>query len=120
MKKRLQLLPLLCLVFLTPKSNAVQKRGVVEEVGNIFEEFTHGFDQIQKAARHEVSRLKPWAETLEREMKPALSRVEERLGSTLDNLGFSFGRDRVDSHAVDTTGNLLWMITWIHSKLILF
>ena len=72
------------------------------------EGFSTGFDQMQKAARHEVSKLRPWAETLEREMKPALTRVEERLGSTLDNLGFSFGRDRVDSHAMDTMGKKIF------------
>ena len=38
-------------------------------------------------------------------MKPALSRVEERLGSALDDFGFSFGNERIDSHIMDTTGN---------------
>ena len=37
-------------------------------------------------------------------MKPALSRVEERLGSALDDFGFSFGNERIDSHIMDTTG----------------
>ena len=49
-----------CLVFAT-SAFGIQKRGVVEEVGNIFESFTNGFtnsfDQIHKAAREEVSRL---------------------------------------------------------------
>jgi transforming growth factor-beta-induced protein len=97
----------ICLVFAT-SAFGIQKRGVVEEVGNIFESFTNGFtnsfDQIHKAAREEVSRLQPWAAELEREMKPALSRVEERLGSALDDFGFSFGNERIDSHIMDTTG----------------
>ena len=50
----------ICLVFAT-SAFGIQKRGVVEEVGNIFESFTNGFtnsfDQIHKAAREEVSRL---------------------------------------------------------------
>ena len=37
-------------------------------------------------------------------MKPALSRVEERLGSALDDFGLSFGNERIDSHIMDTTG----------------
>ena len=52
-----------------------------------------------------LSILQPWAAELEREMKPALSRVEERLGSALDDFGFSFGNERIDSHIMDTTGN---------------
>lgn len=63
-----------------------------------------GFDQVQRAAETEMSKLKPWAETLEREMKPAMDRVEERLGSALDRLGMTFGRDRVDSHVMNTNG----------------
>merc|ERR1711963_474981 len=100
-------LGLICLIFAT-NALGMQKRGVVEEVGNIFETFTHGFtnsfDQFHKVAREEVSRLQPWATELEREMKPALTRVEERLGSALDDLGFSFGNERIDSHIMDTTG----------------
>ena len=99
MKKAILLLGLFCTSCL-----GVQKRGVVEEVGNIFEGFSSSFDQIGRAAREEVNKLGPWAETLEREMKPALTRVEERLGSALDNLGFTFGNERVDSHFMDTTG----------------
>ena len=99
MKKAILLLGLFCTSCL-----GVQKRGVVEEVGNIFEGFSSSFDQIGRAAREEVNKLGPWAETLEREMKPALTRVEERLGSALDNLGFTFGNERVDSHLMDTTG----------------
>ena len=53
-------LGLICLIFAT-NALGMQKRGVVEEVGNIFETFTHGFtnsfDQFHKAAREEVSRL---------------------------------------------------------------
>lgn len=82
----------------------IQKRGVVEEFGNIFEGFSSSIDHFQKAAREEVSKLKPWAATLEREMQPALSRVEERLGSALDNFGLTFGNERVDPHVMDTTG----------------
>ena len=52
-------LVIICLVFAS--AFGIQKRGVVEEVGNIFESFTNGFtnsfDQIHKAAREEVSRL---------------------------------------------------------------
>ena len=48
--------------------------------------------------------FQPWAAELEREMKPAMDRVEERLGSALDDLGFSFGNERIDSHVMDTTG----------------
>ena len=53
-------LVLICLIF-TNDAFSMQKRGVVEEVGNLFETFTHGFtnsfDQIHKVAREEVSRL---------------------------------------------------------------
>ena len=40
-------------------------------------------------------------------MKPAMDRVEEQLGSALDDLGFHFGNERIDSHAMDTTGKKL-------------
>jgi len=100
-------LVLIGLIF-TNSAFSMQKRGVVEEVGNLFETLTHGFtsgvDQFHKAAREEVSRLQPWAAELEREMKPAMDRVEEQLGSALDDLGFHFGNERIDSHAMDTTG----------------
>jgi len=100
-------LVLICLIF-TNGAFSMQKRGVVEEVGSLFESFTHGFtnsfDQFHKVAREEASRLQPWAVELEREMRPAMDRVEERLGSALDDLGFSFGNERIDSHVMDTTG----------------
>jgi len=103
-------LVLIGLIF-TNSAFSMQKRGVVEEVGNLFETLTHGFtsgvDQFHKAAREEVSRLQPWAAELEREMKPAMDRVEEQLGSALDDLGFHFGNERIDSHAMDTTGKKL-------------
>ena len=51
--------------------------------------------------------FQPWAAELEREMKPAMDRVEEQLGSALDDLGFHFGNERIDSHAMDTTGKKL-------------
>ncbi len=79
MKKAILLLGLFCTSCL-----GVQKRGVVEEVGNIFEGFSSSFDQIGRAAREEVNKLGPW--------------------SALDNLGFTFGNERVDSHFMDTTG----------------
>ena len=46
-------------------------------------------------------------------MKPAMDRVEEQLGSALDDLGFHFGNERIDSHAMDTTGKKL------HSQVLL-
>ena len=53
-------LVLIGLIF-TNSAFSMQKRGVVEEVGNLFETLTHGFtsgvDQFHKAAREEVSRL---------------------------------------------------------------
>lgn len=101
-----RLIVLLVAGFLSLTNAGLQKRGVVEEFGNIFEGFANSFDHVTNVAREEVSKLKPWAENLEREMKPALSRVEERLGSALDNFGMSFGNERIDSHVMDTTGTV--------------
>ena len=64
-----------------------------------------GIDHFQRSAQQEISKLKPWAKNLEREMKPAMARVEEEFDSALDKFGFSFGQDRVDSHIMDTTGS---------------
>ena len=86
-------------------AQGMQKRGVVEEFSKLFDGLNVGFDQVQRAAENEMSKFKPWAETLEREMKPAMDRVEERLGSALDTLGMTFGQDRVDSHVMNTNGN---------------
>ena len=86
-------------------AQGIQKRGVVEEFSKLFDGLNVGFDQVQRAAENEMSKFKPWAETLEREMKPAMDRVEERLGSALDTLGMTFGQDRVDSHVMNTNGN---------------
>ena len=87
--------------------HAAEKRGVVEEMGNLFEGLHSGIDHFQRSAQHEISKLKPWAKNLEREMKPAMARVEEEFDSALDKFGFNFGQDRVDSHVMDTTGNTL-------------
>ena len=84
--------------------HAVEKRGVVEEMGNLFEGLHSGIDTLQRSAQQEISKLRPWAENLEREMKPAMARVEEEFGSAFGKFGFNFGRDRVDSHVMDTTG----------------
>ena len=64
-----------------------------------------GIDHFQRSAQQEISKLKPWAKNLEREMKPAMARVEEEFDSALDKFGFNFGQDRVDSHIMDTTGS---------------
>ena len=57
-----------------------------------------------------LNQFQPWAAELEREMQPAMKRVEEQLGSALDDMGFSFGNERIDSHLMDTTGeySLVW------------
>lgn len=73
-------------------------------MGNLFEGLHSGIDHFQRSAQQEISKLKPWAKNLEREMKPAMARVEEEFDSALDKFGFSFGQDRVDSHIMDTTG----------------
>lgn len=99
----MRVLLIVCL-FCLHHGQGIQKRGVVEEVGKLFQGFSSGFDHFEKAAREEVSKLDSWAETLEREMKPALSRVEDRLGSALDELGFTFGNERIDPHFVETSG----------------
>ena len=74
----------ICLVFAT-SAFGIQKRGVVEEVGNIFESFTNGFtnsfDQIHKAAREEVSRLQ-------------VSLIDKQI--SLKKAG-SFGKSRVET-----------------------
>ena len=82
-------------------ANSMQKRGVVEEFGKLFGGLNSGFEQIQRTANDEIN---TWAEELEREMKPAMEKVEERLGSALDSLGMTFGRDRQDSHIMNTNG----------------
>merc|ERR1719210_1429466 len=73
-------------------------------MGNLFEGLHSGIDTLQRSAQQEISKLRPWAENLEREMKPAMARVEEEFGSAFGKFGFNFGRDRVDSHVMDTTG----------------
>ena len=86
-------------------SGTRQKRGVVEEMGNLFEGLHSGLGHFQKSATEELSKLRPWAANLEREMKPAMARVEEEFGSALDKFGFNFGnQDRVDSHMMETAG----------------
>ena len=99
-------LVLLSLLVVCTQGGRVQKRGVVEEVGNIFGQFASGFDNLRKEAREEFFKTDPyaWAEQLENEMAPAMAKVEERLGSALDQLGFTFGNERRDPHIVDTDG----------------
>ena len=74
---------LLCLAL----ASCVQKRGVVEEFGKLFGGLNSGFSSFQRTAQDEFSNLGHWAESLEQEMQPAFDKVEERLGSALDNLG---------------------------------
>ena len=60
----------------------IQKRGVVEEIDNIFGRFQNGFKDLHQEMREDI--FKPWAENIEREMAPAMEKVEEELGSAMD------------------------------------
>ena len=88
-------------------AHGVQKRDVSIDLSNMFRGLNSGFDHLQRQAEEGVMRFKPWAHTFEREMdsmKPAMRAAEEQLGSVLDNLGLTFGNDRIDRHGMNTQG----------------
>lgn len=86
-----------------------ETRGLLEEASKLFEGLHSGLGNIEAAARHEVSKLKPWADRVEEEMGPAMKRVEEQLGSAIETLSERLGNaplfnshDRLDTHLTTT------------------
>lgn len=63
-----------------------QGRGFVDDFGKVWSQINHGLDEFQDAANEELLKMKPMAEQLEREIKPAFAQIETRLNQAISNV----------------------------------
>ena len=63
-----------------------QQRDIFDDAERFLDHLNTGIDHFQVQARNDFSRLKPFAERIEEQVKPAMEHMEKTLGNAFNSM----------------------------------